>query len=402
MADRSVRTLRRSLMFGVAALLLFFSAHAAAAPSSIKGDGYSRSPLGYAASIEFLRSTGYEVEQLTSPLGLELLEDDVVLLIDPTLRHPLNDLEDEMLRAYFQSPSTIVVAAPKRIALLQSVQGGTLLGSGMLPLHDVEATVALLQLGAYVDRTEDLRELERWGLTPDVSFAQFFYYPPHETPYEVLLGDSASAFVLRGERANGAPIYYVADAEIFSNHGIASGDNARIVEAVMAHAATPGARVYFDEAFHGYATRYSIFRTAGTFPGILVTIAGLIFAGLALWRGLGRLRRRARPEIVADDHAASLAAATGALLADGHSSTARIQRYREVVVQSALARTGGLRQGDDPERIARLESARRTSTPLAELDARLAALPPRATARERSRLAHAYRQWFTEVTDESA
>lgn len=401
MADRRADILRRALTLSLAALLLFLSAHAAA-QSSVKGDGFSRSPLGYAAFIEFLRSTGYEVDQLTTPLGLDFDEDDVVLLIDPTIGIPMNALEAEMLAAYMESPATIVVAAPKRVALLQSVQGGTLLGSGMLRVDEVSIAVALLQLGAHVDRTEDLREFEGWPLIPDVSFAQYFSYPSHETPYEALLGEPGRAFVVRNVRENGAPIYYVADAEVFSNHGLGSGDNARIVEAVMAHAAKPGARVYFDEAFHGYASRYSVLRAAGSFPGILVTLAGVAFAGLALWRGLGRLRRRARHEVVVDDHATSLAAATGGLLADGLPPTARIQRYREVVVQSALARTGGLREGDEAARIARLESARRTTTTLSELDARLAALPPRPSARERSRLAHAYRQWFTEVTDESA
>lgn len=397
---RSMRPILGGMLIAVWMLFSAF-AHAASptvVDSSVKGDVFSRSPLGYAAFLRYLENSHDKVQVVPTPLSLDFDAEDVVLLLDPTLSYPLNSIDASSLQAYLDSPATLIVAAPKRIALLRDITGDRLLSSGVIREGDAAAAVRMLGLDTRIHRLEAQDLQHQWPLVPDVGRAQVFADWPKENTTR-LLGDEIYAFVLSTTRPNGAQTFFVSDAEIFSNHSFAMGDNAQLVDAILGLAQAGKGAIYLDASFHGYAHSFSILSTAYSFPGALLTFSFFLLLAFILWRRLATRAMTVDSEVVVLDPKTVLAQSTGRLLAESLTPKENLQHYRDVLVSAAMEQSGTLRRLPPEEHIEKLEAVRGPTRALTDLDAQLNSLSPHVKGPQTRALAQLYQQWFTEVTD---
>src|SRR5699024_8886095 len=100
------------------------------------------------------------------------------------------------------------------------------------------------------------------------------------------VGDSDAAFVIRGRRRNGAPLYIVSDSDLFANHRLGHADHALLLETLADATRTAGGTMYIDEAFHGYLQSYTPLQNALRGKGAWLSAATLLFLLLILWWAL--------------------------------------------------------------------------------------------------------------------
>lgn len=364
---------------------------------SLKGDSYSKSPLGYASLRHFLEDSGFAPTLIRDPRTHEFSKDDVILMLDPTLHHTMSPAQIQALDTYLSSEATLVVSLPKRYAAQQSLSGQDLLKTGMLSRGASAGILRLVDGYGNVQRQVLPETHGPWDARTDIENFQSFHDLPDS--WEVLVGDANAAFVVRGVRRNGAPMILVSDADAWTNHAFARADHAWILARILQESLPSNGALYLDEAFHGYLQVYAPFQIALRERGLWLTIATLLFALLGLWYFLASPRRTWREFEVVPHQERALAERVGDILGAYRSPRDRVQKFRDLVVEAALPQHAVTSADASATRIAHLERLRPTSRSLQSLDAELAALAPNASRRHTQQLLRNYQQWFAEVSD---
>lgn len=397
---------RISGLLAILGTLMLFAPVAHTAPSkaptdyiqpSLKGDSFSKSPLGYASLRRFLENIGHKPIIVRDPRERSFTAQDVILMLDPNLHHTMTPAQVNALQSYVTSDATLVVSLPKRYAAQQSLAGQELLQTGMLSLGASAGILRILDGYGNIQRDVYPEQRGAWDLDIDVSTLQSF----HELPdgWEILVGDPRAAVLIRGTRRNGAPIYYLSDADLLSNHALGQADHALIFQRLVDTALEDHGSLYMDEAFHGYLQVYSAFQTGLRGKGVWLTVTTALFALLLLWFYLGSVKRRFRDLRVVPYREQDLAQRTGDILGNYRKPKERLQRFRDILVRDVLSTPFST---DDPLDLARLEQLERLRNPrlsLHALDQKLHALSPNATRRQMRQLLREYQQWFAEVND---
>jgi|GEM_PF-5831670 len=364
---------------------------------SLKGDGFSKSALGYASALKFLRNAGYDPITMRDPREREFAADDVILMLDPNLHHRLSAPQIDALRSYVSSDATIIVSLPKRYGAQQSLAGQELLKTGLLSVGASAGVLRILDGHADVQRDVTPHAEGPWNLRVEAEDLQSFHHVGDNT--EVYVGDEHAAIVIASKRQNGAPIFFVSDSDLFANHGLGRGDHALILERLVSQGLGSGGDVYVDEAFHGYLQTYDPLQTALRAPGILLSVSATIFAFLLLWFYLGSPRRSPQeaPMVRYTEH--ELAQRTGRILGAYQTPKVRLERYRDLLVRNVLSPSSAQDAATYLARIEQLEALRGARTSLRTLDQNLHALSAGASRRQVRQLLRQYQQWFAEVSD---
>lgn len=365
--------------------------------SSLKGDSYSRSPLGYSGALRFLQSGEHTPIVVRDPRERDFEAADVVFLMDPNLHHYMTPAQMNAFNRYRDSEATLVVTLPKRYGAQQSLAGTELLQTGLLSRGASAGVLRLMQGSGDLQR--DILPAQRgpWDFavdTPELQSLTHVY-----SSWEILVGDEDAAIVIRGERPNGAPLIIVSDADLFANHRLAHADHAALLERLVHESVGPTGNVYIDETFHGYLQIYSPFQTGLRGMGLVLVLYTAFMALLLLWAALGAPRRAWRALRVVPSTEHSLAQRTGDILRAHRTPVERLHKFRALLVRSALPSHQGTNAPATQARLEQLSELRQTTRSLASLDQELHALPPDASRRATQRLLRAYQQWFAEVTD---
>lgn len=362
--------------------------------TSLKPDTYSKSPLGYSTAYRLLQNH-YKPVRLRDPRSQSLHKDDTVWLLDPNLHHMMSPPQVDALERYLSSEATLVVSLPKRYAAQQSFTGQELLKTGLLAQGASAAILRLIDGYGDLQRDATPQDTGAWGLDLDVERPQSLHRLPDR--WTVLVGDADAAFVIRGERRNGAPIYIVSDSDLFANHRIGYADHALLLETLAEESTHPNGTLYIDEAFHGYLSTYTPLHAALRGDGLWVSVTSLVVLILLLWSlcFAPRTPWRARTVVRHSEH--DLAARIGHVLTAYRSPHERVHTFRNLVVQRALGPhvDAHLMQA----RIEHLERLRQPTHALHTLDQRLQQLPAGASRRAARQLRRDYQQWFAEVRD---
>ncbi|MHA1536070.1 MAG: DUF4350 domain-containing protein, partial [Alphaproteobacteria bacterium] len=83
-------------------------------------------------------------------------------------------------------------------------------------------------------------------------------------------------------------VWIVSDPDIFANHGIGKGENAKIAVGLIRSLRVSGGPVVIDASVHGAGGRPSLWSALLELPFVLVTIAGSLALAVMLWAGAGR------------------------------------------------------------------------------------------------------------------
>jgi hypothetical protein len=243
----------------------------------------------------------------------------------------------------------------------------------------------------------------RFNATPDLPLPQLIrserLQPLIESPQGMLAGVTIW---------NGRRVLIVADPDLFSNHGLGRGENAKIavglVNSMRPRGGTSGP-VVFDTVLQGVERKPSLVRSLFELPFVVGTVSGIAALIVLLWAGAARFGapRRLRP-VFATGKATLIENGTRLLRFGGHQREI-LDRYRRavlaVVTAAVHAPTGdGKARADWLDRVG---GVRGTAERWSELSAHVDALVKDKKASDR-RLVDAARRlerWKREMVDGS-
>jgi hypothetical protein len=198
---------------------------------------------------------------------------------------------------------------------------------------------------------------------------------------------------------NRGELLLVSDPDLWNNRGLAAGDNARLLAALL-FGRLRAEGVVVDEVLHGYASADSVLGRALSFPLVLVVIHGALALALLAWATATRFGRPLPPPPALAAGKGLLIDNTAALLRSGGHHGDALGRYL-AIARARVARRFSLPEGtsedDLRDRLARLEAARRHGggpAPRVDLDeVERAAANRRLSAPEARRLARRVHAW---------
>ena len=203
-------------------------------------------------------------------------------------------------------------------------------------------------------------------------------------------------------------VWIVSDPDIFANHGIGKGENAKIAIGLIRTMRAAGGPVVIDTSVHGAAGRPSLWGSLLELPFVIASLAGILALGIALWAGTARF---GAPLPTAPQFEAGkltlIENATRLLRYGGHQREI-LDRYRRALVAAVAARlhapAHGSAGGDGLARwLDRVGHARGTRHAFSEIAGEIETLTAAEGAGERKLLAAATRlyRWKGEMLDGS-
>lgn len=347
---------------------------------------YSRSALGYAALYHTLGQLGVPVGENTAE-SMPMRGVAVVVIAEPSDEQSvLAHVRDTLRRA----PAVLLVL-PKHRGKADPERPWMLRSDRLLPLESVQRVLTVLDDRATVDRFGAVRTWsghEPLPTAPDTNASQLVH-----GNLEPLV--SSRDGVLAGQTLH-RRIVVVSDPDIFENHGIARGDNARIAVALLQRLRGDGTgRVVFDEVPHGYVSHpLGIVRLLFTFPFVLVTLQIALAVGLLMWSAAARFGAPRQREPALPLGKRSLVEGGSRLLAFGGRLPYVLGRYAEALLRETAARVHAPRGLTPPELAAWFD---RTGRPVPAVAAAPAAAPDVSAALE---AAQSMYRWRNDVADE--
>jgi hypothetical protein len=319
-------------------------------------DSYSRSLVGHHALLEFLRQSGKPVlvnripgfQESTGSFSLLLLEPlpwkpDPTAFIEEEAGDPLGRIMDGA------GDMDVVVALPKREIKPSYRQRGWIRSESLLPLEEVSAVLHRALQGGLTPglvRAPAVHGVSAEALgmgeaevvvTGEVQLIEpcALFEPLVTCDEGVLIGCFRTLFW-------GVRFYVISDPDLFNNRGLARGDHAALIHALLEKTEAEG--VVVDETLHGYRPRGSLLARAFSFPLVLLTIHGFLALGLLAWSGARRFGRTLAPPPEVPPGKKLLIDNTAKLLLTrgDHGDAAR--RYLQVTVAD-LSRSFHLEEG---------------------------------------------------------
>lgn len=213
--------------------------------------------------------------------------------------------------------------------------------------------------------------------------------------------------LLVGQLANArTTIWIVSDPDIFANHGIGKGENAKIAIGLIRSLRAAGGPVVIDSAVHGAAGKPSLWGALLELPFVIASLAGILALVFVLWAGTARFGAP-RPNIpLLEAGKLTLIDNATRLLRYGGHQREILDRYRRALVAAVTARLhapahGSADSGDLVRWFDRVGRARGTRHAYREIIGEIEALTAGKGASERKLLAAATRlyRWKGEMLD---
>jgi hypothetical protein len=261
------------------------------APDTVGPSSFSRSAIGYAGLAEFLQRLGMRVEKARGGDASTAGADSLLIVAEPSVA--AKAAERKLIRPEVGSALVIL---PRRLGSRSETHAGWIDHTAELPPASadwvIEATGAMgktVRVDAPGTWTTNLL-----GIKPQVGNVVQLIIDSDLRP---LVGSAQG--ILVGERRTGAQrIWFVADPDILSNHGLLKGDNPTLAARLFTALLPPRGRVVFDEALHGYsstarssqgaASANNPLRLLFQFPLVMVTLQVVAALGLMLWATMVR------------------------------------------------------------------------------------------------------------------
>lgn len=253
---------------------------------AVGANGYSRSAIGHLGLVQLLKRLGRPVllnHQRLDPLGLQRRQ-GVMVLAEP---QPVGERELATMRELLQALPQALLVLPKRRGGEVDVDPDKPAWLLQSELQDLSVPQRLLdELAddgdvATVLRTESTG---RWRLgmqlpEPSLGDGAQLLAPAHvdarvDCRQGVLLGQVGDTWVL-------------SDPDLLANHGLADGDNAEFMVALLDRLRGDGP-IVFDETLHGRIYDPSVFEVLGRWPLVLLPVHLLLLMVVVLWVAAGR------------------------------------------------------------------------------------------------------------------
>jgi hypothetical protein len=350
--------------------LLVFGEELGAAPSP-GADAYSRSALGHAGFVAFVRRLGHPVLVSRWRSDARAPKDALLVLAEPEV-HERERGRKEMLRAVLDREGPVLAVLPKRVGTEDDSHPGWL--SSVRP---IELPLVQDVLDALTDGEVAARVHRRGGPSEEWQGGEIRVAPTLAAPQlldpadglEPLVAGPAGVLVARVERAAG-PLFLLSDPDVLANHGLARGDNAVLLARVLAAAVPPGGTVVVDETLHGGSLPPSIARELFRWPLVLAVLQAAIAAFALLLAAVGRHGAPSPEEGGVPAGKRVLLENTADLLHSGGHHAHVLKHYLDGAVQHVLRATHappGLSRAEADEWIARARRSRGVERTLEDL-----------------------------------
>ncbi len=213
--------------------------------------------------------------------------------------------------------------------------------------------------------------------------------------------------LLVGQLANArGTIWIVSDPDIFANHGIGKGENAKIAIGLIRSLRATGSAVVIDASVHGAAGRPSLWGSLLELPFVIATLAGILALAFVLWAGTARFGAPLPTAPLLEAGKLTLIDNATRLLRYGGHQREILDRYRRALVAAVTARLHAPARGptgsDELHRwFDRVGRVRGTRHRFSEIIGEIETLTAGAGAGERKLLAAATRlyRWKGEMLD---
>lgn len=211
--------------------------------------------------------------------------------------------------------------------------------------------------------------------------------------------------LLVGQLANAhSTIWIVSDPDIFANHGIGKGENAKIAIGLIRSMRASGGPVVIDSTVHGAAGRPSLWGALLELPFVVASLAGILALAFVLWAGTARFGAPLPTAPLLEAGKLTLIDNATRLLRYGGHQREILDRYRRALVATVIARLHAPAHGSSGELVRwfdRVGQARGTRHAYREIIGEIETLTAGEGAGERKLLAAATRlyRWKGEMLD---
>ncbi len=267
------------LLSFLGAILIFTYGEDSGQATTVDANAYSRSAIGHRAFVDLLKRLDIPVLVSRYRSAEKALYQDVLMVMEP-------DATEEAMEDILTADMIIVV--------LPKWRGGRSrekpLWLGRMSLIDEEKVNRVLKSidpEAAITRPE---EKPVWAMSEEL--------PDPDLPDPQLISGAGTGLaplltsdrgILVGElQTDDQTIWVVSDPDLFSNHGLARGDNAVIAVNLVALFRAGDQGLVIDETLHGFQIDPNLIRSALRFPFVLATVLGLAAIGFLVWAATGR------------------------------------------------------------------------------------------------------------------
>ena len=211
--------------------------------------------------------------------------------------------------------------------------------------------------------------------------------------------------LLVGQLANAhSTIWIVSDPDIFANHGIGKGENAKIAIGLIRSMRASGGPVVIDSTVHGAAGRPSLWGALLELPFVVASLAGILALAFVLWAGTARFGAPLPTAPLLEAGKLTLIDNATRLLRYGGHQREILDRYRRALVATVIARLHAPAHGSSGELVRwfdRVGQARGTRHAYRQIIGEIETLTAGEGAGERKLLAAATRlyRWKGEMLD---
>ncbi len=203
-------------------------------------------------------------------------------------------------------------------------------------------------------------------------------------------------------------IWIVSDPDIFANHGIGKGENAKIAIGLIRSMRASGGPVVIDTTIHGASGKPSLWGSLLELPFVVASLAGILALGIALWAGAARFGAPLPATPLLEAGKLTLIDNATRLLRYGGHQRDILDRYRRALVSAVTARLrapalGSAGKTELARWFDRVGRARGTRHRFSEINDEIETLTAGEGAGERKLLAAATRlyRWKGEMLDGS-
>lgn len=366
-------------------------------PPSFAPDAFSRSAVGHRALVELLRGLGWQVV-LSRHRTADKAGEAVVALLEPRAGRG-SEVRQGLLEGMRDAAPRLLVVLPKRSAYPDPVRPRWASAAPLLPLQDPQELLDGLEVAGAVVRPS--RPVPAWrGALPAPTLDE-----PQLVRSDALVPLLATdEGMLAGElvQDGGFRTIVLADPDLLANHGLAKGENAALVVALLERLGAGEVPVVVDETLHGFDQQPSLARELLRFPLVLATLSALLAAALLAWAAMVTFGRPLGPDPVLAPGKLFLVESTAGLLRHGGHAAQAAAAYLRAAKDEVVHRLRPPGEAGEADAwLARAADARGRGGALRELEERVRRLGARRSGGEEEavRVAQAVHRWREEMTD---
>ncbi len=314
---------------------------------SADADSYSSSGIGHKALVSLLREQGIPVVINRDYLAREVAPGDLLLVLEPRIRFG----ESKQLSLLLEGKRRVLLSLPKWVGVPSMSNPNWIFEARPISPKSVQGAANLL-----------LEEPRLVRLPKDSEWREEIAFDPKpsiEAP-QLLSGTGMDGLikvkrgVLVGTLTGGKEpfdeiesLVLISDPDLFNNHGLHRGGNARVMLDLIEWLLPEGGTLYVDESLHGFAEQRSIADFILRPPYLGVVLIALMALGLVIWTLLvpfgtpleGDAPISANQQPTTSGHLTLIENSARLLVAGGHDRYL-VERYQASILEEISLRLG--------------------------------------------------------------